>query len=126
MKRSVNFSSPRKYALAAMMRQSSGESWLAEMSDDTAKRVARDVQTLRDAGCIDLLCSLEVMATQVTKKEPHQNIGDFLYQGYDGGVRARPFGKFTMPDGTTRNTPTLSWYWAMYAIEVAEQKRSQK
>lgn len=122
MKRSVNFSAPRKFALMAAMRNSTGESWLCEPSPETARRLAADIETLKAAGKYQIAIDLEVCASQVTKSE-HKNLGDVMYAGYDDGWRVGRDG-FIAPDGTTRKTPSLTWYYAMAAIERAAALRS--
>lgn len=125
MKRSVNFSAPRKFALMAAMRNSTGESWLCEPSPETAQRLAADIATLKAAGKYQIAIDLDVCASQATKSEPHKNLGDLLYAGYDQGWRVGRDG-FVAPDGTTRKTPSLMWYYAMSAIERAATLRAEE
>ncbi len=122
MKRSVNFSAPRQFALMAAMRNAVNEEWLADMSAETRQRFDADYQILKDAGAYPLAIDLSVMIKQVTKSEPHKCIGDLLYSAFDAGWRTGN-GGFIMPDGTSRKAPTKMWHDAMYAIEYAAKLR---
>jgi hypothetical protein len=113
----------RKMAQWSLIRQSDTQTWLAPMTEETRQRVEADAAILRVHRAYPLAIVLEVAGDSVTRAEPHQNVAEFLYVGYDAGVRAEG-GKFTLPDGTTRTTIRM-WYDAMLAIQHADQLRQK-
>lgn len=126
MKRSVNFSAPAKFAALAAMRQATTETWLAEPSAETVARRDADCEILNAHRLSSLAIALEVACNSVSRKEPHFNVGDFLYQGYDKGWRSSGLHEFVGPEGQTRKAPSMMWVDAMRAIKEAEELRKEK
>jgi len=124
MKRSVNFSAPRKFALMAAMRNSDAQTWLCEPSSETTRRCNEDCAILESAGKGHIAVDLKVAIAIVTTSEPHQNLGDLIYAAFDAGWRADWHGGFVAPDGSTRKSPTRWWWGAMKSIEMAQEIRN--
>ena len=123
MKRSVNFSSPAKFAALAAMRSATTETWLAEPSEQCKKRSELDIAILVERHLFDLSCALEVAMNSVSHGKEHKNVGELIYQGYDLGWRTNGIKSFLSPDGRTRQAPTIMWADAMRAIQKANEIR---
>ena len=122
MKRSVNFSSPAKFAALAAMRSATTETWLAEPSAEFAERANRDIETLNKMHRSDLSIALQVAMNSVSHGKTHKNIGELIYHGYDQGWRTNGIKSFIGPDGNTRQAPSMMWADAMRAIQTANEQ----
>lgn len=125
MKRSVNFSSPAKFAALALMREATTETWLCEPSEETKRRRDEDVALLESKRLFHLAIALETACNCVSPKRD-KNVGDFLYLGYDQGWRSSGLHEFSSPDGRTRKAPSMMWVDAMRAIHEAAMIRNGK
>jgi hypothetical protein len=122
MKRSVNFSSPAKFAALAAMRSATTETWLAEPSAECDERAKRDIKALYDIGRSDLSIALQVAMSSVSHGKYHQNVGELIYKGFDQGWRTNGIKSFVGPDGSTRQAPSMLWADAMRAIQAASEQ----
>ncbi len=122
MKRSVNFSSPAKFAALAAMRSATTETWLAYPSAECSERAKRDIKTLDDIGRSDLSIALSVAMNSVSHGKYHQNVGELIYQGFDQGWRTNGIKSFVWTDGSTRQSPSMMWADAMRAIQIANDQ----
>lgn len=125
MKRSVNFSGPRKFAALAAMRQATTETWLAEPSTETANRRDADCDLLKAHRLTNLAIALDVACNSVSNSEPRRNVGDLIYAGYDQGWRAHGLHEFEGPEGQTHKAPSMMWVDAMRAIREAAAIRAR-